>query len=104
MYASQHKWHSQGASRPELSQAGYHRQAHPSSEETMSGAKPGSHVAVARAGGLYDHHAIYVGNACARHPLRSLATSSQSVYGRLAAHAGVARLSISACLYKVSAS
>ena len=28
----------------------------------MSGAHPGSHVAVERLAGLYSHHAIYVGN------------------------------------------
>ena len=28
----------------------------------MSGAHPGSHVAVERKGGLFCHHAIYVGN------------------------------------------
>ena len=68
-----------GRSARELSQAGYHRQAGPSSEETMSGAKPGSHVAVARAGGLYDHHAIYVGNACVRSASTALARDIQSV-------------------------
>ena len=28
----------------------------------MSGVKPGSHVAIEKGGGLYHHHAIYIGN------------------------------------------
>ena len=27
----------------------------------MSGIKAGSHVAIAKSGGMYDHHAIYIG-------------------------------------------
>ena len=104
---SQHKWHSQGAGRPELKHT--RRQKGPCQARSPARTSPwrgheGSTITMrstsaTRALGI--HSSTALGIHCAR---RSRHPVGQFTVRRLAAHAGVARLSISACLYKVSAS